>query len=265
MKKSKRVLVVSDFHCGHRSGLTPPAWQSRPAGSNPAQHNKYANTQKDLWGWYAKTIKSIQPIDILIVNGDAIDGRGERSGSTELIATNRQEQVAMAVECIKTVKAESIVMTYGTPYHTGYKEDWEACIADRVKAEKIGAHEWIEVNGIVIDIKHKIGRSELPHTRHTAIARDHLWNELWAAHDEQPRANILIRSHVHYFTYAGSNRWLAITTPALQSYGTKYGARECTGKVDVGLIYFDIEENGEYTWTPIIAQLPTQKVRALKL
>ena len=33
-----------------------------------------------MWGWYCNTLADLQPIDRLIVNGDAIDGKGERQG-----------------------------------------------------------------------------------------------------------------------------------------------------------------------------------------
>ena len=117
----KRMVVISDLHCGHVVGLTPPRWHFQIDGK------LYAN-QKELWGFYAQSIDSLKPIDILVVNGDAIDGKGCRSGGTEQNTTDRLEQCEMAIECIEYTEAKTVRMTYGTPYHAGQDEDFEKII-----------------------------------------------------------------------------------------------------------------------------------------
>ena len=77
----KRIAVISDLHCGHVVGLTPPRWQSAVG----LVGEKIAAMQKTLWDLYTEEMDAIKPIDVLIVNGDCIDGKGKRSGSTELI------------------------------------------------------------------------------------------------------------------------------------------------------------------------------------
>ena len=237
----KRVAVIADLHCGHRVGLTPKKYQSAICG------RKYYDIQRELWQSYTEILDGLKPIDSLIVNADCIDGRGERSGGVELIAPSRMKQTDMAIECIQEVGADKISMTRGTPYHTGFKEDWEDIIAKAVGAE-IGEHEWPEVNGLIFDVKHTIGNSSVPHTRGTSIKRDKLWNGIWAERDMQPQAKVFIRSHVHWFDYSGDVDTLCIYTPALQGMGSKYGARQCSGTVDWGLIYFDVFKNGDYEW-----------------
>ena len=242
----KRVVVIADLHCGHRVGLTPPKYQSAVCG------NKYYKVQVELWQQYIDIINDLKPIDILLVNGDCIDGRGERSGGVELIAASRMKQVDMAVDCINECEAGKIIMTRGTPYHTGYKEDFEDLIFQRVGALKIGEHEWPEVNGLIFDVKHKIGNTSIPHGKGTAINKDKLWNEIWAEREAQPRARVFIRSHVHWFYATRDADTRCIYTPALQGMGLKFGARECSNTVDWGLIYFDVNEDGSYTWRPVI-------------
>ncbi|MCP4569075.1 MAG: hypothetical protein GY841_15990 [FCB group bacterium] len=260
--KKKRVVVIADFHCGHRVGLTPSKFATQTLG------NKFYRTQVELWAEYVKLadrIKAEQKPDVLIVNGDCIDGRGERSGGTELITSSRHAQVEMAVECINIWEARHIVLTRGTPYHTGTNDDYEDFIREGVKADKIGDHEWINVNGVIFDVKHKVGNTTIPHGKATPIAKERLWNYIWAEHEEQPKSDIIIRSHVHYAFYCGEpGSWLAMTTPALQGQGSKFGARQCSGTIHWGLVYFDIYENGEYFWKPIIYRAESQKVVPLK-
>jgi hypothetical protein len=171
----------------------------------------------------------------------------------------------MAAACIEIASAPKIIMTYGTPYHSGTGEDFENLVKDYVKADKIGSHEWADVNGVIFDIKHKVGSSSIPHGRYTAIARENLWSMIWAERDEQPKSDIIIRSHVHHLGYVGNGDFLGITTPALQAQGTKFGSRQCSGVVDFGLISFDIDSDGRYEWRPHLAKIIAQKAHAIKL
>jgi hypothetical protein len=268
--KFKRVVVISDLHCGHRVGLTPPGKESQISGTSHQRiSKKYYKAQLALWKAYAGMIKRLGKIDILIVNGDAIDGRGEKSGGTELIAVDRNVQVEMAAECINFVGADTVLMTRGTGYHVGNTESFEDNIADKVGAKKIEDHAWYDINGVVFDVKHFIGSSGIPHGRSTAVKRDQLWSLIWHERNEQPRGEpgkiIVIRSHVHYFDYSGNSDYLAITTPALQGMGSKFGAKICSGTVDFGLIYFDIKNNGDWSWGWDTVRVAEQQATALKL
>ena len=258
----KRVVVISDLHCGHRAGLTPPGWQYQENSSDKERHD-FGSAQKKLWDFYAETIDSLKPIDILVCNGDAIDGKGERSGSTEQLESDRYKQVEIAAHCINYADAKAKVIIYGTPYHVGKEEDFEKILGDTVNANKVGGHEWLDVNGIIFDFKHFISSSAIPHGRYTSIARDALWNKIWAADESQPNADIVIRSHVHYHRYAGEPGCLMMTTPALQGFGSKFGVRMCSGRVDIGLLHFDVKDNGVYGWKTHLLKADFLKVQAL--
>lgn len=240
----KRVVTISDLHCGSDVGLTPPDWQNK-------------SIQMDLWLAFDEMIQALLPIDILIVNGDMIDGKASRWGGTGMITIDRAEQAEMAAQAIEHIGAREVYLTYGTPYHTGRGEDWEGVVADKLGAP-IEDQLWLEVNGVMFDVKHFIGASSVPHGRHTTIARDRLWNILWAEMGQQPKADILIRSHVHYFNYCGGTTWVAMTTPALQGLGSKFGSRIPSGTVDFGLVYFDVEDDGSFSWDSDIILIDTQ-------
>lgn len=243
----KRVVVISDLHCGHHAGLTSPIWQTPK--SAPGTLGIFAKQQRALWNWYVQKLHELQPIDVLIVNGDAIDGRGGRSGGSELITTDLQAQCQIAADCIKQVKARQVRLIFGTPYHSSPDgEDWEAILADMVGAESCDGHLFLEIDGVVLDCKHKVGSSGIPHGRHTAVSKERLWNILWHERQGAPKADIIIRSHVHYHEFSGNPMHLAMTTPALQGWGSKYGERQCSGIIDIGFVHFDIT-GGQYSWT----------------
>jgi len=259
----KRVVILSDLHCGHRAGLTPVGWQYE---DNTTDHirNKYGQMQDVMWKWYCAEIEKLKPIDVLIVNGDAIDGKGNKSGSTEQLEADRKKQVDIAAECIELVEAKKIYIIYGTPYHTGADEDWEDVLAEKVDAAKIGSHEWIDVSGLVFDCKHRVSSSIIPHGRLTAILREQLWNMLWSANGGQPLADVIIRSHVHYYRFAGDGKRLVMITPALEGPGTKYGSRQMTGTVDIGFVHFDVESKDTYSWESHLIGGDTWKPEVLK-
>ena len=240
----KTVVALADLHCGHRAGLTPPDWQwSKGTGRRKA----WGQAQREAWRAYQDLRAAIGPADVLIANGDLIDGRGEASGSTELAIVDRHEQCEAAKECLSLWDAKRTIISTGTAYHTGQYEDWEEGIADSMNAE-ILSHPFVKIEGVTFDLKHHVGGSQIPHGRYTALARDQLWNVLWSERGEQPRAQVYLRAHVHYFAFAGGRDWVAMTLPALQMAGTKYGARRFSGTVDWGLVVFRIE-GGAYSWT----------------
>jgi hypothetical protein len=262
VRHCKRVVIISDLHCAHKVGLTPPSWQ---IADNPI-YRHFLTFEREVWKFYVNTIKALQPIDILIVNGDCIEGKGEKSGSTELIEADRNLQCDIAAECINICKAKDIVMTFGTGYHTGNSDDFEHTIAGKINAKKIGGHEWLDVNGVIFDLKHKVNASGIPQGRATALLREQLWNARWHDRNEgQPLADIIIRSHTHYHMFVGDPTFLAMTTPALQGYGSKYGVRDCSGIVDIGLIHFDVDDKGGYTWGSHMLKGDFLKVQPIKL
>jgi len=252
----RRVLVISDFHSGHVLGLTHPGYDFTSGHKTMTAHHVVRRT---IWNWYKDTVTRLKP-DIVIMNGDAIDGKGEKSGGTELLTLDRDEQCEMAIAGLRAIpRRPKFFMSYGTGYHTGNMEDWEDVIAREIQAEKIGAEDTIDVNGLLINYRHHIGRSGIPHGRHTAIAREKLWNLLWAERGEYPKADVIIRSHVHYYDGAFGADWVGFTTPALQGYGSKYGGRVVTGTVHVGLVYLDVWAKDKFTWKAEILRFPAEE------
>jgi hypothetical protein len=199
--------------------------------------------------------------------GDMIDGRGEKSGGTELVTLDTNEQNEMAIQSLEEVKAKKIVGVYGSPYHTapGYADNEDA-IADAFGAKfKIGAREFPDINGVVFDLQHKVGKTSIPHGQHTMVAKAQLWNMIWASRDMQPKAKIVLRAHIHDFTECQNSMGQAMSCPALE-WSTKYGSRIVQGHVSMGLLSFDISEKGEVdSWVYHELILPQMRVKTLKL
>lgn len=257
--KPVRILLPGDLHCGSNVGLTPPAHQykyiSKPTTEEHRRQNKWAKLQEECWNWYVDTVNVLKPIDKVFLLGDLIDGDGKRSGGTELITTDRKKQVSMAIEALEVfdvvTTGAGMVIVYGTPYHTGQSEDFEVDIAKHFGC-KIGGHEWENVNGCTFDLKHKQSNCKNPATS--------IWNEIvdnreWACLGEQPKADVLVRAHSHRFCLIRIEDCIGISIPALQAYGTKFGARQCSRKVQFGLVALDVWPDGEVVEQIHIAKL----------
>lgn len=263
---------MSDTHCGHECGLTPENWQYKCVVNSDSdfikRRNKISIIQKEMWDWYKETIKKLQPIDVLFHLGDCIDGFGKKSGGIELITSDMLKQCEIASECIDLVKAKEIYLLHGTGYHCGTDVDYEEIVAKNVKAKKIGSHEWIsfstDKNPIIFDLKHHVGSSTSPYNRGVSVAKDQLWNSLWAEKELQPKANILLRGHVHYDSYIGNSDFLGMTVPGLQ-WSSHYGSRICKGIVSVGVTVFDLNKDGTYSWNYEIANFKSQKAGIIEI
>jgi hypothetical protein len=249
----KRVLFVSDFHCGHKTGLTPPAYHRRDS------KDKLDQIAIELWNKFVEIIDSIRPFDLCVAVGDLIDGR---ENSSECREGNRQIQAEIAVDCLRFIDAKKYVVIRGTPYHVGKSEHFEKYIADKVNAISFGAHEYIDVNGLVFDCKHKVGMSAVPYNT-MPLAKEKLWAKLWADKG-QPDSTVIVRAHTHKFNYCGDFDWLGLTTPGLQGT-SEYGVSQIIRTIDFGVVYFDVWSADKWDWKAKQLELELTKSAVVKL
>lgn len=226
-------MVASDFHCGHWTGLTPVEFQ--------IESMPFADFRKESWTWFCNVVELMKPFDYAIYNGDMIDGKQAKNGGLELLYSDRIEQVRMAVAIHNKIKPSKAIVIRGSKYHTGKEENFEDDFADRIGA-KIYNRFLGDIAGKIFDVRHKIGRSSVPYGRATPLSRQIVWNRL---REEKggSKCDVVIRSHVHYHVHLEESGKMAFTTPALQG-ASDFGALECDGEVDYGLIVLDIYTDG---------------------
>lgn len=253
--KVKRILVIADTHCGHLTGLTPPDWQWKNE-SETAWRQEVCRYQKWAWETYVEYLDEFRPFQRLIVLGDCVDGKGKLSGGNEQLTTDRNEQVDMAVACIKEAKVpkQYITITRGTGYHVGIDDDWEDCIARELKC-KICNHAFININGLGISARHFIGGTQVATGKATALMRAQISNDQWCReYKEHPSASVFLRAHIHRNIVVDEPATLSIVAPALQGW-TDFGAKKCSLPVHFGIIVIDVDKNGERQWYRRTAQI----------
>lgn len=244
------------MHCGSFYGLTPPGWYSR-------QSPHHLKLQKESWQAYKKIATKWNAPDILVCNGDLIDGRQKKDGGMELITPDRNLQKQMAIKAIQEFDAKEVYMTYGSDYHVSEGEDWEYDIADRLNA-KIEGKLFLDIEGMVFDIRHYVGSSFTYQSRGTSLLREMMWDLVKSA-DGEPRANVVVRSHVHYHIWVEQPNRVCFTTPALQLARGRYGSRKCTGEVHWGAVRLTVG-NGEIKGRDIeICRLRANRPRVFRI
>jgi len=242
-------MILADLHEGSEVGLTPPKWWQR----NKPENYKY---QRKMWKTFSSWVKSFPKVDHLFLNGDAVDGKQKRRGGMDLITSDIREQCLMAASAIEVVQPKTLDIIRGTGYHVGNSLDYEDMLYDIVRKDiptEVTDHGYFDINGMILDIKHQISNAQLPHTKGTPLGKERLNNLLWHEHGEVPKADLIVRSHVHNYHFMGGWKWAALTTPALQGLGGTYGVRMCSGVVDFGLILVEVTAAGEWSWQEYIA------------
>ena len=248
----RRLIFIQDTHCGHWTGLTAPQFQTEAMPFN--------DFRKESWLWFNNVAELMKPFDYAVYNGDMIDGKQSKSGGLELLTTDRFEQVRMAVAFHEKINPVKSIVIRGSKYHVGKEENFEEDFADRIGA-KVYNRFLGDIGGKIFDIRHKIGRSAIPHGRMTPLSRQALWSRL---REERTgiKADVIVRAHVHYHVYLEESGVIAFTTPALQG-ASDFGAMECDGEVDYGLIILDVYNDGrilKHTFLPKFESMKTEAV-----
>lgn len=61
----KHGLVVSDLHCGHLVGLTPPRWQIRQPKGTLTKREKWYAISRALWDTFETELSKLPPLDLI--------------------------------------------------------------------------------------------------------------------------------------------------------------------------------------------------------
>jgi len=257
----KRIIALGDMHCGNFGGLSTPEMILGLRDRKPATYDM----QMEMYTKYSEMVKKLTKVprncEIIVVgNGDLVDGK---KNTQELITADMNEQVTMAADLLKMWEADRYFLTYGTPFHTGKEDDWEVGIAKQLGCP-IYNRLFLQADKVNFCFRHKVGRGNVPQSKHTAAARAAMWNVLNAARGTEPNAHVLCFSHVHYHSGSFQPGWLAMTLPALQTTSS-FGAKECDGSVDWGLVWFDVEGDRILNWQAEIQPIDGARTKPIKI
>ena len=210
-------------------GITPPKYRKEGELSNIANY---------FYTWFSEVID--KP-DVVIWNGDLVDGEGRRE-STYHVTTDIYEQLDMACDVVKMVGAKKNIFVFGTAYHTGYIFDYEKVIAKEFN-EDIKTRQKVEIGGIRFDCMHTVGKSGTPTGGDIMLRKAGLWSAIYDQLDGRDHADIVVRSHIHEYRLIANEHIKVVTTPAMKlglADYDRYG-RKLDGYYSVGFIEFNFK------------------------
>lgn len=208
-----RIRSVADIHGGSYWGLLPPNFEF------DGQQFPQNKGQVYTWECWMHMIETAPKPDIVVVGGDVHDGDQRKSGGVGVITPDIQVQSAVAIQVLEPLvsPAERWYLCRGTPFH----ETNFDYVARYLKAEEWpsgGRHGWVldlEVEGVNFNFAHHpMGGSAM--YKGTTLDREGLWAIISASIGKVPHADVIVRSHNHFFACFKANRKTVVATPCWQ-------------------------------------------------
>jgi len=218
----KTIIATGDWHVGDSFAICPQRFETSVQG----EIHKPNRGQKYLLKCFDHFSNSIpERYDILLINGDIIQGTREARGLWEPDALF---QARAGVELLKPLaqRAERTCITQGTCWHSGEGAAAEEKAGEQLDAdENIHVIKWgshychpflrLDIDGIRVDIAHHI--AQMTQYRSSAIEREIMNAKL--IHEWAETPDLIIRSHIHHFYCLNAEGKIGITLPGWQMWG----------------------------------------------
>ena len=222
----KKIVAIGDLHSGSMYAPLPPDFETYDGALKP-----WNRPQEYLWRcWddFTWRCHKFDP-DIIIVNGDCVEGPQRKSNGFEVSLPAAGDQVEACIGVLGQLKHRvrgdvRWYFTRGTPYHVGEFGETEEAIARKIGAEPYGsvgvgkyAREvlWANAEGVTIEATHHPAGSSTGFYRMTVLDRDAQWSAMAAKDPSKgvPKSHLLLRSHLHFFGRLEHESKLVIMLP----------------------------------------------------
>jgi len=198
-KTPLRIRVVGDLHVGSMWGLWPPEF--RHAGRSYPQNP----WQEYLWQAWEQGWKSRPAPDVLVLNGDLIDGSQPKAGGQGTMSTELDLQEEALLRVLKPVRAQQIYVVRGTSYHEPSRLAMVARligaqpVADQYVLPECKLH--VRNPEVRIVVRHHPDGGSALYTG-TVMEREAIKSiRAWAAGMLDARHDVIVTSHVHLLAW----------------------------------------------------------------
>lgn len=246
----RRIGVVSDLHCGSIFGMLPPNFVT----SDGAPKLQNAG-QTHLWNCWNAAIDWLKKsrVDLIVVNGDVIDGPQPAQRGTELSLPLIFDQREAAIQCLQPLSVLApLYFTQGTEYHdckAGASVEEVAKALNAVQYHGIGSGKYskeildLEVDGVILNFAHHVGIAG-GFYRATAVDREAIWSALAGKDGKVPKADACLRAHCHFFVHVEHASKHVAISPCWQLQ-TRFMRRNSAYRMipDIGALI--VEVNGD--------------------
>lgn len=247
----KKIAIVSDIHAGSIFGMLPPAFinsEDKVVEQNVGQAHLWK-----CWENFAGEVKTLQP-DVIVVNGDVIDGQQRKSIGVELSLPMMSDQEEAAIQTLRVLRNAAPnaewFFVQGTEYHDLTAAHGLESVASRMEGRTysgLGTGRYskeildLEIEGVIINIAHHIDGTGGIY-RATAADREGIWSALAGKEGKSPKADVVIRSHVHSFVHVEHESKHIVVTPCWELQ-TRYARHKSAYRLipSIGGIFLHID------------------------
>jgi len=261
MPKSKSILIVSDMHVGASTSVCT----AEPDTVDLNTTYRPSKLQAELLNVWHECIDEIhQKPTVLVVNGEPCDGGNPKGLGKQSWSTNLQDQLNDAEKLLDMIPYQNILFNRGSGYHVDQQgTNFEEIIAKNMKADKYKAfggsgytdyYSLIEIFGKRFNFTHHVGFNKWAAYRTTSLARE--MAGMVFEKDKMGRADVIVRSHVHYFVHVEFVHTHGFTTPAWKyPDGHLFRGGTAGTTPDIGMVEVIVESNGDIEIVKHIAEM----------
>lgn len=259
-----KILVVSDLHVGSIYGLMPGSVEEESSAGGDENYtvHKPNRFQRSILKRWKDMVKKVGRVDVMVVNGDAVDGVNYRERGKSAWTTNLSTQVDAAADLVAMVDYKNLVVTQGSLYHVDSNISTDYALA-KVLEGKFGDDYVVKTKeGPRFHFSHQIGVSSSSwQYRSTPIAR-----ELVAAvlhEDVFGKYHGVIRSHAHYFVMVNFGTSFGMITPGWQGRSPFVARKSLIYAPKLGWVMLEVDKDGTVhkDWTTWDVKNPVKELK----
>lgn len=207
-----RILILSDVHAGSLYAPWPEGCQRTDV--SPPVDMPPTDVQRQLMACWQHMVTHTPRVDLLLVNGDVIDGENPKESGRYVCTPSPYDQAAAAAELLRPLrrKAKRMVLTRGTFYHEGPSSDAVKWLARELGAEGPLSYYYEDFCGWAVHASHHQTKGWIYAAG--AAERTILFSLISEATQKFPRVDVVIRSHLHVLRVVHAYGKIGILTPA---------------------------------------------------
>ncbi|HOJ96856.1 MAG TPA: hypothetical protein PK024_08495 [Methanospirillum sp.] len=246
----KKILCISDLHCGSLNGLIPYNF------TDDINNELFIlnDVQRYLFQQWIHMCNTIRNIDYCIVCGDLVDGANYGEKGKGQITTDIYTQAKMACHLLKMIDTKNFVIVDGSGYHVGQEISGDMLVADMLNGHFGNPDIELTCESITFHIRHHEQWSRDPGGRHTAARKEANVSVL-----QNEKIDVFIRGHIHSFNYNGDKRNMTVILPAWKG-PDKFQRKKYMEIPDNGYVVFTVNNN-IYNWEQTIFNIPKELFR----
>jgi hypothetical protein len=196
-------------------------------------------------------LHNVGDVDILVLNGDLIEGPNKRGNGLGVWTTDIHAQAQCSATLIDMIRCKQIYVTQGSTYHTG-NPTGDKIVCDLIRGNWLGEWQFIEINNALkVYLKHYGDYSSVPYSRCTGQRKQAL-----IARSQGTDLDILINSHTHHFNFSGDSNDLSISVPCWKGIDEFIGKKSIE-QPDNGYVLIKVD-GPAFTWDYNLFTIPFQ-------